>query len=162
AKPDAIARRIADYRQPMVFSSIIYGEHWQPEEPKLIAKVLEFWSRLPEIANGQPLIVFLAAVFRQPTTTLLARWVARRHQPEISQILPLLREFEGAHLEIALLPELVNISLAEVEHWVRDVVNPDDLEAAIQGVKQAFNRAAPAGRTLPMEQLVPILSRFLP
>jgi hypothetical protein len=162
AKPDAVARRIADYRQPVVFSSIIYGEHWQPDEPKLIAKVLEFWSRLPDIANGQPLIVFLAAVFRQPTTTLLARWFARRSQPEISQILPLLQEFGRAGLKIALLPELVNISLAEVEHWVRNVVNPDDLEAAIQSVKQAFNRAAPAGRTLPMQQLVPILNKFLP
>jgi TIR domain/inactive STAND len=162
AKPDAVARRIADYRQPVVFSSIIYGEHWQLDEPKLIAKVLEFWSRLPDIATAQPLIVFLAAVFRQPATTLLARWFARRHQPEISQILPLLQEFERADVEIALLPELVNISLAEVEHWVRDVVNPDDLEAAIQNVKQAFNRAAPAGKPLPMERLVPILNKFLP
>jgi hypothetical protein len=162
AKPDAVARRIADYRQPVVFSSIIYGEHWQLDEPKLIAKVLEFWSRLPDIATAQPLIVFLAAVFQQPATTLLARWFARRHQSEISQILPLLQEFERADLEIALLPELVNISLAEVEHWVRDVVNPDDIEAAIQSVKQAFNRAAPAGKPLPMEQLVPILNKFLP
>jgi hypothetical protein len=162
AKADAVARRIADYRQPVVFSSIIYGEHWQPEEPKLIANVLEFWSRLPDIANAQPLIVFLAAVFRQPTTTLLARWFAQRSRREISQILPVLQEFERANLEIALLPELVNISLAEVEHWVRDVVNPDDPEAAIQSVKQAFNHAAPTGGTLPMEQLVPILNKFLP
>ena len=73
-----------------------------------------------------------------------------------------MQEFGRAGLKIALLPELVNISLAEVEHWVRNVVNPDDLEAAIQSVKQAFNRAAPAGRTLPMQQLVPILNKFLP
>jgi hypothetical protein len=162
AKPDVVARRIADYRQPVVFSSIIYAEHWQPDEPKLIANVLEFWSRLPDIANAQPLIVFLAAVFRQPTTSLVARWFAHRSHCEISQILPVLQEFERADFEITLLPELVNISLAEVEHWVRDVVDPDDLEAAIQSAKQAFNRAAPAGRTLPMEQLVPILNKFLP
>jgi TIR domain/inactive STAND len=162
AKSDAVVRRIADYRQPVVFSSIIYGEHWQPNEPELIAKVLEFWARLPDITNAQPLIVFLAFVVRQPTPSLLARWFARRGPSEISQILPTLQKFNSASLEIVLLPELVNISLAEVEHWVRNVVNPDDIEAAIQGIRHAFNRVTSAGSTLPMEQLVPILNKLLP
>ena len=162
AKLEVLVRRIADYRQPVVFSSIIHGEDWQPDEPRLLAKVLEFWARLPELANAQPLIVFLAAVFKQSSATLVQRWFARRSRPEISQILPVLREFESTGLEIAVLPELVNISLAEVEHWVREVINPDDLQAAIESAKQSFDRTAGAGKPLSMEQLLPILNGLLP
>jgi hypothetical protein len=162
AKLEVLVRRIADYRLPVVFSSIIHGEDWQPDEPRLLVKVLELWARLPELANAQPLIVFLAAVFRQSSATLVQRWFARRSRPEISQLLPILREFESAGLEIAVLPELVNISLAEVEHWVREVINPDDLQAAIESAKQAFDRTAGAGKPLSMEQLLPILNGLLP
>ena len=104
AQPDALVHRIADYRQPVVFTSIIDGEYWQPDEPKLIAQVLEFWSRLPDIKNGQPLLIFFAMLFRQSRPSLLARWFARRRNSEISDILPLVRKFKGGGVEASRSP----------------------------------------------------------
>jgi hypothetical protein len=163
AETEAVARQITNFRKAVAFCSTIYGEHWQPDEPQLICKVLEFWSQLSPLPNNQPLIVFLAVALQQTTESRLTRWFARPQSPKIPAVVDALRKAQGIDLDIVVLPELANVSVPDIEHWVREIVRPVDSEGMIRQIKQTFKECHLApDQAVSMEKLVPMLQAVLP
>jgi hypothetical protein len=71
-------------------------------------------------------------------------------------------KFDGYHptnLKVVVLPELSNVSLEEVEHWVRNILRPPDIEDALKRAREAFD----SKRTpLPMAFLEKRLDALVP
>ena len=62
-----------------------------------------------------------------------------------------------------MLPELADITRAECEYWIRDVLRPTNIALAMQQLKQSFDdERLAAEQGLPMERLVPMLNRLVP
>jgi hypothetical protein len=162
AKIEAVARQIANLRKPVTFCSTIYGTRWQPEEPGLIRKVLEFWSRLPSLLNVQPLIVFLVVALEKPVETWWSRWTAPRPANAGLALRTLLQDSGGVDLDIVMLPELTDVSVPDVEHWVREIVRPADPEGMIRQIKQTFKQRGIAADHVSMEILQQLLQAVLP
>jgi hypothetical protein len=162
-KMDTLVRRIANFRKPVAFCSTIYGEHWQPEEPALIRMVLEFWSKIPSLPNNQPMIAFFVIALHHAVESLLSRWFVRRQSPKISSILDAIREARGIDLDVVVLPELADVTVPDIEHWVREIVRPMDPEGMIRQIKRSFKEYRLASdQPVAMEKLVPILKAVLP
>ena len=162
AKLEAVARQIANLRKPVTFCSTIYGTRWQPEEPGLIRKVLEFWSQLPGLLNVQPLIVFLVVAVEKPAETWWSRWTAPRAANPGLTLPSLLQDAGGVDLDIVMLPELTDVSVPDVEHWVREIVRPADPEGMIRQIKQSFKQRGIAADHVSMETLQQLLQAVLP
>ena len=154
------------YRQPVVF----YEHHSRRVLAARRAQIDRAGAgilvRLPDIKNGQPLLIFLSdGCSASLGPSLLAPLVCPpQGNSEISDILPLVRKFQrGRASKSSLLPELAGHlagrSRALGARRDQPGKNP---EAAIQSVKQAFSRASATGDPLPMEQLLPILNKLLP
>jgi hypothetical protein len=156
----ALARRIADFRKPVVFFSIANGEKWLPALPSLLRDLSEFWSQLPDGSKTQPLIVILGIRRRQEKRSA---WFVRRSAPIQAMIAAAIGELATANLQMILLPELTDVSMTEVEDWVRGVMQPSDPEGAIRQIKQAFlERRLAVDQKVPMETLLPMLKSVLP
>jgi TIR domain/inactive STAND len=163
AKPDALVRRITNFRKAVAFCSTICGEYWRPEEPALIRNVLDFWSKLPALPNNQPVIIFLAIGLQQVDESLFSRWFAHRAPAKIPAVLDALRQGGGIDLDIVILPELVDITVPDIEHWVRDVIRPIDPEGMIRQIKHSFKECQLAtDKSVSMERLLPLLEAVLP
>jgi hypothetical protein len=69
----------------------------------------------------------------------------------------------GIDLDIVVLPELANVSVPDIEHWVREIVRPIDSEGMIRQIKQAFKECHLApDQAVSMEKLAPMLQALLP
>jgi hypothetical protein len=158
---EVIWRQIVNHRKPMVFCSICYFEHAGPNEAELFAKVAQHWSKLADLPLGQPTIVFLVVVYQQRPASLFLRWLRRAAAPQIDT---LVAAVEGVRpqLNIVTLPELADVSAAEVGSWVHEILQPGDPEAAMRQIREFFrSEGVPPAAALPMERLLPALKSLM-
>jgi hypothetical protein len=153
----AIGERIALYRRPLMLSSV-HAEIAE-EDDEVIRAFLEMWSSLADLRTELSLIIFVAIICAEPQHGFMSRF---RPKPKLSALAQNLEKFESyspGHLKVVVLPELGNVTVREVEHWVRNVLRPADIEDALRRAREAFGdkRASLPMALLqrPLEALVP-------
>jgi len=158
---EALHRRLANLRSSIGLWSLIPSEYWQPDEPALIDEVMRFWADLPDLP--QPLLLFFVVAYRETDRSLLARWLSRRPSREIRDTVAALERAGPYKLDIVVLPELADITQAECEHWIRDILRPANIAWAMQQLNQSFQdeRLTPQ-QGIAMERLLPVLNRLMP
>jgi hypothetical protein len=158
----SLSKNIANLRRPLAFCSLINSSDWQAKELPLLRDIVKFWSDFPDINRSQIVIICVAIVLSNTRSSMLRRWLRRGEQkPTVRETLQSLDT--GNHrIGLVLLPELVDVPVGDLEHWVRQYLKPDDLEDALQRLRQElkFIGVAPQD-SLPMERLVPVLRRML-
>jgi hypothetical protein len=154
AQPKRMVEAIALHRQPLVFSSVIYSECWRKDEISVVRGVLGFWAAMLDLPAGQPLLIFLTIICHQRREHLLRRWFPKRQRSEISALLWECTKSPPQGLRVVVLPELLDVTLADVEHWVRYVLRPDDLEEKLQQARKLFGDAnSSPDSAMPMAEL---------
>jgi hypothetical protein len=155
---ELIWKQIVNHRRPVIFCSMCYFEHAGPDEAELLAKAAEHWSKLADLPLGQPVIVFLVVIYHQRPASLFARWLRRAAAPQIDTLVAAVEGAKGLLLNVATLPELANVSVAEVGSWVHEILQPGDPEAAMGQIREFFrSEGVPPAAALPMERLLPAL-----
>jgi iSTAND domain-containing protein len=154
----AIAERIALYRRPVVLSSVHRQVVDEDDEPTVRA-VLDMWASLPDLRTELSLIIIVAMIYADLGRGFMSRFLSR---PKTSTLALKLAKFDGYRpnqLKAVVLPELSDVSLEEVEHWVRNVLRPPDIEDALRRVREVFGaKRAP----LPMVALEKHLEALAP
>ena len=139
ADRESAVRRIGGLRRPVLFTSLIGTEGWQPDEVALISQVAGIWGALPDIpAPSQPLIVLFAVSYRPVVPTGLARWFANRDTPDPATHLEQLRLPDNPQLGFHVLPQLSSLSLSDIEGWVHEVLKPKEKDQILAVVRALF------------------------
>jgi hypothetical protein len=157
ADMSAVGGRIALYRRPLMLSSV--HADVAEEDDEAIRAVLDMWSSLADLRTELSLIIFVAMIYAEPQQGFVSRFWPK---PKLSTLAQKLEKFEGYrpnHLKVVVLPELGNVTVGEVEHWVRNVLRPADIEDVLRRAREAFgDRRASLPMALlekPLDALVP-------
>jgi hypothetical protein len=154
----AISARIAFYRRPLVLSSV-HTEVGSEDSASVIRSVLDMWASLPDLRTELSLIIFVALIYTKEPQGFLARLWQRPKMTTMAQVLSQFENYKTSHLKVVVLPELGNVTLAEVEHWVRNILRPNDIEDALTRARQVFGNNQ---SSLPMSALQQHLDGLVP
>ena len=152
---------VSHYRKPVIFSSMIDGGSWGPDEIETIREVIGAWGQVPDLPKGQPLLVFLTIVYRRDPEGLLKRWLTKRRSPEIPALEEALRKRVPQGVIVVMLPELCNVPLDDAEHWVRHKLKPANIEIALEAVRALYAKRGDAEAAMPMSTLAPNLKQLI-
>ena len=156
--PDEIVENVASFRRPVLLYSV-HREGVDTDEEPGIREILNFWAELPVLRTELSLIIVVGMIYAEARTGgFLSRF---RPQPKPSTLGQRLARFNGYlsdQLNVVVLPQLGDISLADAEQWVRFWLQPSDIEATLDGVRAAFGTTS----TMPMSRLAPYLEKLAP
>jgi hypothetical protein len=156
--PDEIVERVALRRCPVLLTSV-HREAADTDEEPTIRAILEFWASLPDLRMELSLIIVVAVIYAEAPPSFFDRFRSKR---KASMLERKLAQFNGSlsdRLNVVVLPQLANVSLAEAEHWVRNWLRPPDIEDALGRVRQAFGDTL---EPLPMAHLDKHLEALAP
>jgi hypothetical protein len=139
-----------------VFWTVLGNETWRDYEVELIAGVIKWWSSAPDIpAPSQPVIILLSVSYAPYQPTMVERLLGAPLQSPIAvQLMALAAQDESA-ICLRVLPELVSLSLSEVEDWVRENMQPEEADDVLFVLRATFT-----GRRKDAEQRVRQMSRL--
>lgn len=154
-----IADRIARMGQPLVLTSI-HTENPDDDDSLTLGSVLGWWAGLPDLATALRLVIVVAINYAEVEPGFVARLLAR--PTPISPLQKRLAAFHGwrsPQLKVVVLPALGDVTVRDVEYWVRNVLRPDDREVTLKRAREIFGRKRDA---LPMAQLDRHLESLVP
>lgn len=137
--PSELFRRLVSLRRPALFCSIIGKDAWQANEADLIKHILGTWATIPDMpTHSQPLIVLLSISYAPRQLSFIDRVFSTQLQSEVAIALLGLRSPRDTELSLNVLPELAGLSLSDVEHWVREMVPPDEVDDVLFVLRAIF------------------------
>lgn len=136
-----LMRHIGALRRPVVFSSILGPEIWASDEPAFIEGVIRWWAALPDIpAPSQPLVMLLSVSYPLPQQSVFDRLFRARSAPSIPAALSKIPHPGASAISFHVLPELSSLSLGDIEDWVREIMQPNEVDEILRVVRALFNR----------------------
>jgi hypothetical protein len=139
ALPQEMVRYIGTLRRPVLFSSILGNETWQPYEADLIAEVLRWWSIIPDVPiPSQPVVILLSVSYARHDPSLLDRLLGLRPESPIALQLRKLVSPDETAISVNVLPELTSLSRGDIEAWVRDIMQPNEVDEVLRVIRAIF------------------------
>jgi hypothetical protein len=123
----------------VLFSSILGNETWQPYEADLIAEVLRWWSIIPDVPiPSQPVVILLSVSYARHDPSLLDRLLGLRPESPIALQLRKLVSPDETAISVNVLPELTSLSRGDIEAWVRDIMQPNEVDEVLRVIRAIF------------------------
>lgn len=190
--PMKLMKHISALRRPVLFSSIIGSDAWGHDEPQFISGILRWWSQVPDVpVPSQPLVLILSVSFVARQGSLIDRLFRNAPRNPLCAQLSAIEPPGEQRLSLNILPELSSLTLSDIEYWVREIMQPDEIDDILRVVRAIFKRRSKEARhdletlleldandpafgllstvlqsrdrlgKIPMEPLAPLLKRLL-
>ena len=121
ASNEEIAQAITRHQCPVMISSSIFGEIWQPNDDDLVKAWFESWQNWPDLPLGRMLLLVLNFILKDDSRgSFFARRKVKKQNEQICEFVDSLKSSKFDRVTVATLDRLEGISERHVVTWIQE------------------------------------------